>query len=143
MNLERTFVLDASAAIRAAREEEEGCAEAQAAMLAALGAGYEPIAPDLFAYEVGHASGRGSPRLGGNAPLLLATLQMPRFVQLTPALLVRVQSLAHEARISFYDASYVALAEAARTWLWTEDKDLARKFPDIACSGAGVPGRVG
>lgn len=42
--------------------------------------------------------------------------------------------LAAANQISAYDAQFVALAQLLGIWLVTEDRQLQRKFPEMACS---------
>ena len=137
----RSFVLDASAALRLA-QDEAGTPAARDAFQALLEAGFEATAPDLFAYEAGNAASRGPPARSPKAALLLRLLQTPQFVQLTPGALVRAHAIAIESGLSFYDASYVALAEGAETLVWTEDARILRKFPDRAASTKDIVARL-
>lgn len=127
-----TIVLDASVALRACIPHEASHEAALDKLAALASSGIEPIAPDLFPYEVGNAIRR----MGGTATermdLLLDILQLVRLVRPTVDALARAQ--ASPAKLTYYDAVYVALAEEHATLLWTEDAAILRAAPDVARS---------
>jgi predicted nucleic acid-binding protein len=137
-----TVVVDASALLRAVYPTEAGHSEAQQTMERLLAAGVEPIAPDLLPYEVGHALRRTSGDVATRARLLLDALEL---VELSPLRLddhAHALTLAGTSGLSFYDAAYVVLANRQHTLLWTEDREIVRRQPQIAMGAAAILARI-
>lgn len=122
------LVLDASVGIRVALQSQPGHKEALACYERALRHGYEPVAPDLYLYEVGNVIARGRSEAGRLERLLeiqaLADVRRP-----SPEALARALDIAGDGKLSFYDATYVALAEELASTLWTEDREILKRFP--------------
>lgn len=123
------LVLDASAALRVVLPHEAGHAEAAQAAARAVASGWTLAAPDLFLYEVGQvmARQRGSP--AERARGLHLTYELVEMRRPSIQALQRALAVAGEGKLSFYDAAYLALAEEADGLLWTEDRELLKRFP--------------
>lgn len=89
------------------------------------------IAPDIFPAEVGHAllfAERGG-RIANSQALLADVVSTCPILYTTRPLLPDVATLVAVARISLYDALYVALAEREGCELVTADEKLKRNLP--------------
>lgn len=124
-----TVVVDASSAVRATIDVESGHADAARAFSTAIERGWDVVAPDVFPYEVGSALARTGEV--GRAALLVEALQYVELRRPSPESFVRALALSRP-KGSFYDAAYVALAEESGGLLWTEDKEILRRFPERA-----------
>lgn len=136
----RSVVLDANVAIRIADPSEIGHAEAVAAYASVLDGGSEPLGPDVLLYEVGNFFRRAG--RAGAARDFLDALETCEFRQMTLEQAVRACALAAKARVSYHDAAYVTLAEAESTVVWTEDREVLRKFPERAVATVDVVARL-
>ena len=134
-----SLVIDANVAIRITDASEAGHREAVAAYSEILDRGFEPLAPDVLLYEVGNFYRReGRARPQG----FLDALQACELRQLTLEQAVRACGVASQARVAYSDVAYIVLAESEATWVWTEDREMLRKFPDRAVSTADVLARL-
>ena len=133
-------VMDASVALRAVYATEPGHDDVIARLGELLRAGFEPVAPDLFPYEVGHSIRRGPGTASQRSALMLDALGLVRLVPPSLDTFVRAQS--SSGRPSFYDAAHVALAEEVRAALWTEDGAVLRAHPDLAADTSGILRRL-
>lgn len=122
------LVLDASVGIRIVVQEEAGHEEAMRCYDAAARLGWDITTSDLFPYEVGNVLARGK-GTAGRAPRLLDALQLAEVRRPSPNAFVRALAIAGEGKLSLYDAAYLALAEEADGLLWTEDRELLKRFP--------------
>lgn len=122
------LVLDASVGIRIVVQEEPGHEEASACYDAAANQGWDVVTTDLFPYEVGNVLSRGKGQ-AGRAPRLLDALQLAEVRRPSPNTFVRALAVAGEGKLSFYDAAYLALAEEADGLVWTEDRELLKRYP--------------
>lgn len=133
-------VLDANVVIRLADETERGHAETVDTLAAILDTGVEPIAPDVLVYELGNHARRDSAAFAARD--LLDAMEVCEYRQLTLEQAVRAYAAARERRVTFHDSSYLTLAEAEGTLLWTEDAELLEKFPERAASTADILTRL-
>ncbi|HWH08809.1 MAG TPA: type II toxin-antitoxin system VapC family toxin [Candidatus Thermoplasmatota archaeon] len=121
-------VLDASVGIRIVVQEEPGHEEATRCYDHAARRGWDVVTTDLFLYEVGNVLARGRAQ-AGRAPRLLDALQLAEVRRPSPNALARALGIAGEGKLSFYDAAYLALAEETDGLVWTEDRELLKRFP--------------
>lgn len=127
------IVLDASVILKWFLRDEPGASAALELRGHHL-AGRERVAvPDLLTYEVANVFVLSARLSNGELndawdDLLATELDVRR---LGTKEMRRSMALAREARITVYDASYVALAEALGTMLVTADHKLARKLEDV------------
>jgi predicted nucleic acid-binding protein len=127
-----TIVLDASAFVRAAVEQEDVARLWIAAVDAAEVSG---TVPEHFYVEVANALRAyvraGRMRATVAAELVTRCLDLPLTARpardLVPAAIVR----GHELELTVYDAAYVVLAEAADAVLITADRELARAYDRV------------
>lgn len=135
------LVVDANSGLRVAVEDEQGHEAAEAVAVAAVAADWALLAPDIYAYEVGNVVRRSTKSPGAKARGLLSAFELVEFRQ--PALDVfgRALDIALASKVSYYDATYVALAEKEEGLLWTEDKEILRKFPGLATDTAALRAR--
>ena len=134
------IVIDASVALRAVYPSEDGHEETASALGELLPSGSEPVAPDIFPYEIGNSIRRASSTAAQRTTLYLDTLQLVRLVRPPVSVLARALTLAPQ--VSFYDAAYVATAEDLGTLLWTEDAAILAAVPEIATSTADLKRRL-
>lgn len=124
--------MDASAILRALIQDEPGSLEAQTLLRDLMVGGAEVIAPDVFLYEVGN----NLRKLAASNEARLATLERAAGIvrSIRPSADARraTLELATQHGVSYYDASYVVTAREEGAALWTEDRELLRKFPDVA-----------
>lgn len=120
--------------LRAAVADERGSAEASELLADLMASGIEPIAPDVFPYEVGNALRhlRASPE--ERIVTLLRACSVPTLLRPTLAARRAALELALASKVSYYDACYVVAAREHDASLWTEDVELLKKFPDVAVS---------
>ena len=120
-----TFVLDASIALALALPDEHSAAAEQ---LIGHATGSPPCVPTLWEYEIlsGLRNAEARKRIDpDDGDLALALLQrLP--VRMERPVAARVLSLAREAGVSTYDASYLAVAESRHLPLVTSDERLRR-----------------
>jgi len=137
MNL---VVRDASVALRAVYPNEEGHEDVIARLGEVVPAGIEPVAPDVFPYEVGISIRRGSGTGAERVTLMLDALQLVRLIRPSIEALGRAQ--ASSAKLTFYDAAYVALAEDLGTIVWTEDQAILKAAPGVASDTRSIRQRL-
>lgn len=126
------IVVDASVLLRARLATQEGHEEAAATLRRLLDSGWEPVAPDLIAYELGQALRRSPSPAVDRERDLLDILRLVRAIRPPRETHTQALRFAEASRTSFYDASYVALARTLQAPLWTEDQEILRKAPDVA-----------
>ena len=127
-----TIVLDASAFVRAAVEEQDA---ARLWIAAVDGGEVSGAVPEHFYVEVANARRAyvraGRMRAAVAAELVTRCLDLPLAARpardLVPAALVRSLQL----DLTVYDAAYVVLAEAADAILVTADRELARAYDRV------------
>lgn len=134
-------VLDANVVVRIADPQEPGHAEALEAYAALVGAGYEPIGPDVLVYELGNVARRNGSHLEARG--LLDALEVCEYRQLSLEQVVRTYAIARQDGLTFADAAYLTLAEAERTLVWTEDGDLLRAAEGRAARTVDVVAALG
>lgn len=133
-------VLDASVAIRIVTDDEAGHDEVRIVFDRLLETGKDTVAPEVFLYEVGNvlARGKGSKR----AERFEEARGLATLIALDHAGSQRAFGIASEGKLSFYDAAYVALAEQRGTVVWTEDKEILKRFPGPSASTAELRRRM-
>lgn len=129
-------VVDASVAIRLVIEEQGGHAEARTAMDALVAQDRRPLAPEVFTFEVGNVIARAQGKPERKAARFDAARGLVELVPLGDAALARAMGIAVDGKLSFYDAAYLALAEQERATLWTEDREILKRFPKQTASTA-------
>jgi predicted nucleic acid-binding protein len=109
---------------------EPDAAEALALLEGHLSGGHRILVPALLFYEIGNILVCGTAK----ATLPVIEQELARVHELaleiqapSPSGHAQAARLAREARISFYDATYLALAESRRCEFVTADRALARK----------------
>lgn len=126
------LVLDASAAVKLFREEEETLEMRQIVDL------YKRrrvsiYAPSLLLVELANALRYTQVLTTHDVFDALRALKMLRLIVVDVRhVLNRAVELAFEYDVTVYDAVYVALAELVKGVLITYDKELLRKFPAVA-----------
>lgn len=135
------LVIDAGAALRVVLASQAGHAEALEAYTRAVRAGWAPIAPDVYLYETGNALAR-SRTTAGRAERLLDAYELVEVVRPTIASLARALAVAEDGKLTFYDAAYLALAEERDALLWTEDRELLKRFSARTASTAELTRRL-
>lgn len=123
-------VADASVIVRLALSTEKGHAEARDVYRDGAAAGVRFLTCDLAPYEVGNAFLRGDTTTAEKIETLLLALETVDLRRPGVDALASAMEKAVRGRLSFYDATYGALAESAGALLWTEDQKLAKAFPD-------------
>jgi predicted nucleic acid-binding protein len=123
------IVLDASVGIRILLEDQPGHADAREAFAAALERGHRIVAPALYQYEVGNVLSRAHGKAERRAAMLDAAHAIVDVAHPAPQAFHRALAIAAEGKLTFYDAAYLALAEGRDAILWTEDKDILKRFP--------------
>ncbi|MBV8203015.1 MAG: type II toxin-antitoxin system VapC family toxin [Acidobacteria bacterium] len=91
--------------------------------------------PALWAYEVGNVLCLKRPADAAEVLTTLCDLGLNE-VPLTPTLIQQTVALASRHGITFYDASYLAVAEEVKAILLTADARFLRRLPD------GLPVRL-
>lgn len=126
-----TFVLDASVILKWFRaKDEEKIEKAREFEKRHLAGEIEIAVPELLFYEVANVL-LTKPQIKTEEVLkaleILDQLNLKRFSP-TPALQKIALEVCQKAKISFYDASYVALADFLKAKLVTSDQKLAEKL---------------
>lgn len=135
------LVADASVILRALLPGQDPDGEARAAITQTLAGHEELVAPDLLSYEIGQAAARLRADLATKNALVPRSAQVATLVRPSLELHRAALETAANESLSFYDASYVALARELGVKLWTEDRELLRKCPDVAIDTATLRGR--
>jgi len=114
-------------------EDEDFTAEARALLERVERARAEVYAPALLLYEVGNILTRKSDLDDDAVAAVLAGIAASPLIVAPPepALLARAARLARAHDLSFYDASFVALAVALDCPLVTADRTLAGRTRDL------------
>lgn len=128
------IVIDASVGMRVMIEDQEGHAESRACIQALLAAGHRLIAPEVYHYEMGNGLSRGPGDAARKARMLSAARGVVDLVPLSESAADRAMAVAAAKKLSFYDAAYLAVAEEADVSLWTEDKEILKRFPGRTAS---------
>ncbi|HEX2022069.1 MAG TPA: type II toxin-antitoxin system VapC family toxin [Candidatus Thermoplasmatota archaeon] len=123
------LVLDAGVGIRILLEDQPGHAQARDAFGAALKRGRRVLAPQLYLFEVGNVLARAQGKAERRAAALDAAHALVDVADLQPASFHRALSVAADGKLTFYDAAYLALAEQQGGVLWTEDREILKRFP--------------
>lgn len=137
-----SIVVDASVGVRIADRNQPGHAAALDALTTVLRLGAEPVAPDLYAYEVGNAISRFGDPAPERARLYLRALEIVSVAQPTVETFLRALDVASSRRLTFYDAAYVALADDRQAPLWTEDRAILKQCSDLAIDSATLTARA-
>lgn len=137
-----TLVVDASAGLRAALPGQPGHEEAAAALEKALLAGWDVVAPDLYLYETGNVLARAQGKTSDKLHALRDAHAVVEVVRLSPAAAARAMDLAVDGKLSFYDAAYLSLAEERDGVLWTEDREILKRFPGRTTDTKDLPRRL-
>jgi predicted nucleic acid-binding protein len=129
----KDLVLDASVVLKWFGEEGGRQQSAALSLQEEFTAGrLRVVAPRLLALEVLNVVGRRWRRGDDEVALVAATFDQLRFEQVDPALgdVARWMTLG----LTSYDATYVAVAEAAGAELVTDDREILAAAPGIARS---------
>lgn len=136
-----TCVVDASIGVALVTPSESSHVAATARYAALLEGGTRFVTTGFYAFEVGNALARGKPK--ADIPVRFDEARaLAGAVALDDAGFHRALGLAIEGRLSFYDAAYLALAEQEDGVLWTEDKEILKRFPGRTANTAEL-GRRG
>jgi predicted nucleic acid-binding protein len=124
-----TVVVDTSTLLKwvLPESEEEYIDQANAIAQSALAGRLSLLLPSLWYYEAGNILARKIPEQAGAAMAHLVTLLMPWTQQPTPDTLALALELIRRHGVTFYDASYHALAIASGGVLVTADARYVRK----------------
>ncbi|HVL47856.1 MAG TPA: type II toxin-antitoxin system VapC family toxin [Candidatus Thermoplasmatota archaeon] len=134
--------LDASVGIRIVADDEDGHDAALDAYDRLVTSGFNPIACDLYVYEVGNALSRSRSKRG-RAERLLEACELVEVHALDPDGLMRALAWTERGKLTFYDAAHLALAESRGALLWTEDQEILRRSPEAAVDTEGLLLRLG
>ncbi|HUR69376.1 MAG TPA: type II toxin-antitoxin system VapC family toxin [Candidatus Thermoplasmatota archaeon] len=137
-----TFVLDASVGVALVTASEVTHTAATERYAALLSGGASFLTTPFYTFEVGNALTRAKPKdLVRERFDEARALAVP--AELTQPTLHRALAIAIEGKLSFYDAAYVALAEETGSTLWTEDKEILKRFPRHSASTAELTRKRG
>ncbi len=133
------FVIDSSIAIKWLRNSVEADADKALGYYKRFRNGeIEIIIPDLIFYELSNFGSRQPNETLIDCQELIENLLDPEMgIQIIPPdreLIQRTTILAHDLKISGYDASYLAIAEKFNTKLITADKKLLTAAPNLTTS---------
>jgi predicted nucleic acid-binding protein len=132
-----TIVVDASVGIGLVSPDESAHASMTDRYEQLSLGGARMITTSFYAFETGNALARSKVKT-----LVLGRYDEARALAVPTLLreegLHRALRIAMEGKLSFYDAAYVALAEQENGLLWTEDKELLRRFPSVAANTSDV-----
>lgn len=137
------LVLDANIGIALVLDDEAGHVETGAVLEAALGREYATLAPPLYLFEVGNVLARSRGKPERRAERLDAAHALVDVVEVRPPAFHRALAIATDGKLSFYDAAYLALAEQHDATLWTEDKELLKRFPGRTADTKELRRRIG
>lgn len=127
--MSETLVLDASVGLRIVLPTQAGHADALAAMEKALQNSWGVVAPELYLYETGNVVARAQGKVADRLRVLQDAHALADVTRLSDAALARAMDVAADGKLSFYDAAYLALAEDVGGLLWTEDREILKRFP--------------
>ena len=134
--MQQTYIVDASVALKWYIDEPKGTEDARRLLRWGLQREVYLIAPALLAYELPNSLLKAvkDQRL----PESDLALSLRKFHNLAIAFFLYeadsaqwIMNLAREHRLSFYDAAYLALAQAREAVLATGDIDLAEAAEDL------------
>lgn len=140
--MSETLVLDASVGLRIVQDDEAGHEEARECLARALAQGWDVVAPDLYLYEVGNVIARSRTK-SHRAERLLEAYGLVEVVRPSADALQRALAIAGDGKPSFYDAAYVALAEDVNGTLWTEDREVLKRYAGRTASTRELARRLG
>ncbi len=130
------YVVDASVILKWVLGDQREADQGQAQdLLAAWADGRaELVAPSLWQYEVGNFLGREAPGSAAEKMQLLLNLGIDS-VELNQNMFEQCFYLMRKKRVTFYDASYLAVACEIQATLITADKKFCGKLgkPDHIC----------
>lgn len=119
-------------------EDQAGHEASKACLRELFERGYRMIAPEVYFFEMGNALSRGAGDPAHKSRMLLAACALVDRLPLSEDAAARAMDLASAKRLSFYDASYAAIAAELDVPLWTEDKEILKKIPERAAATAEI-----
>lgn len=135
-----TFVVDASVGVALVTNTEPQHALANLRYTTLLESGARFVTTPFYVFETGNAIARARPK-----DLARERYEAARELALSIPLespgLLRAFDVALDGKLSFYDAAYLALAEQEEGTLWTEDKEILKRFPGRSASTAELTRR--
>lgn len=137
-----TYVVDASIGVALVSPDEPHHASATERYHALVSAGARFVTTSFYVFETGNALARAKQKaLAPERYEEVRALAVP--LELADAGLVRAFRIASEGKLSFYDAAYLALAEQEDATLWTEDKEILKRYPGRTASTAELARKSG
>jgi predicted nucleic acid-binding protein len=122
----RFVVVDASVALKWVFDDEDAVGQAVALRNDAIDGRFELVAPSLWLYEV--TNGLVSAERRGRMDVRLGRRSLGHLMALGIELVDPDPAATYQKAVAYglsaYDASYVALAEATETSLWSGDRGL-------------------
>lgn len=127
--MSETLVLDASVGLRIVLSAQPGHEDALAALEKALQNSWGVVAPDLYLCETGNVLSRAQGKAADKLRAVQDAHALVDTVPLSATALARAVDVASDGKLSFYDAAYLAIAEEVGGLLWTEDREILKRFP--------------
>lgn len=115
------------------REDEKYLEKAELLLKNAVGNKVELLAPELAKYEVGNVLlvAKKLPQNSGEEALETYYSLPIQYISLTEKLSKETFFIGKKINITFYDASFIALARQERATLVTDNPKHQRKFPGV------------
>lgn len=135
-----TYVLDASVGVAVVSPDEPVHAAATERYDELVTGGARFVTTEFYAFETGNALARAKVK-GPIAERYNEARALAVRAVLSEEGLHRALRIAMDGKLSFYDAAYLALAEQEGALLWTEDKEILKRFPKQAASTAELKKR--
>lgn len=136
------LVLDASVAARILLDDQADHDAARACYAAGVHAGMRPAAPGLYLYEMGNLLSRMRAPAPRRAEALAEAVALVEILHPSPLVAESALRTASQRQLTFYDASYVALAESLDGLLWTEDREILKRAPACSIDTKGLRARL-
>lgn len=128
-----TYVVDASVGVAIVSPDEAVQLAAAERYDELVTAGARFITTEFYTFETGNALAHAKHKALAPERYDEARALAVR-VELAEAGLHRALRIAIDGKLSFYDAAYLALAEQEDALLWTEDKEILKRFPKQTAS---------
>lgn len=129
----RLFVIDSSVAVKWLNSKDEKHIEKSDKILKDLQAGkIRLIAPELSKYEIGNALLNKNISIEAAKISLASFYRIPiEFISFDQYLAINTMDIAYESKITYYDASFIALAQKLKATLITDNPKHHKKYKAI------------